>query len=136
MKNKNIRELKLDPKLDKYVLYIESETELKDGKRTVGTQKQTIKQIWDKDQIGLIKQQIEEQKRQAEEQIASVDKKLEQHGKISVRERQQLKEFYEKLQKGQKLQKIEELEKQKETLNQSLEKIKKDLKEIDDAIKE
>ena len=132
--SKDIRELKYEPKLDKYVLYIESETELKEGKKTVGTQTQTIKQIWDKDQIETIKNQVLEQKKQVEAQIRSIDNQLEVQGKINTRERQQLKEFYEKLQKAQKLQKIEQLEKQKEDIKKSLDKINKDLKEIDDAI--
>jgi phage shock protein A len=132
--SKDIRELKYEPKLDKYVLYIESETELKEGKKTVGTQTQTIKQIWDKDQIETIKNQVLEQKKQVEAQIRSIDNQLEVQGKINTRERQQLKEFYEKLQKAQKLQKIEQLEKQKEEIKKSLDKINKDLKEIDDAI--
>jgi phage shock protein A len=132
--SKDIRELKYEPKLDKYVLYIESETELKEGKKTVGTQTQTIKQIWDKDQIETIKNQVLEQKKQVEAQIRSIDNQLELQGKINTRERQQLKEFYEKLQKAQKLQKIEQLEKQKEDIKRSLDKINKDLKEIDDAI--
>ena len=132
--SKDIRELKYEPKLDKYVLYIESETELKEGKKTVGTQTQTIKQIWDKDQIETIKNQVLEQKKQVEAQIRSIDNQLEVQGKINTRERQQLKEFYEKLQKAQKLQKIEQLEKQKDDIKRSLDKINKDLKEIDDAI--
>jgi len=132
--SKDIRELKYEPKLDKYVLYIESETELKEGKKTVGTQTQTIKQIWDKDQIETIKNQVLEQKKQVEAQIRSIDNQLEVQGKINTRERQQLKEFYEKLQKAQKLQKIEQLEKQKDEIKRSLDKINKDLKEIDDAI--
>lgn len=132
--SKDIRELKYEPKLDKYVLYIESETELKEGKKTVGTQTQTIKQIWDKDQIETIKNQVLEQKKQVEAQIRSIDNQLELQGKINTRERQQLKEFYEKLQKAQKLQKIEQLEKQKDDIKKSLDKINKDLKEIDDAI--
>ena len=132
--SKDIRELKYEPKLDKYVLYIESETELKEGKKTVGTQIQTIKQIWDKDQIETIKNQVLEQKKQVEAQIKSIDNQLELQGKINTRERQQLKEFYEKLQKAQKLQKIEQLEKQKDDIKKSLDKINKDLKEIDDAI--
>jgi chromosome segregation ATPase len=130
----DIRELKYDKKLDKYVLFIENSVDLKEGKRTVGTQTKITKQIWDKDQIGVIKQQVEDQKDQVEDQIESIDRQLTKQGKISVRERQQLKEFYDKLQKAQKLQKIEQLENQKKEIKKSLEKIKKDLKEINDVI--
>jgi hypothetical protein len=130
-----MRNLKYDKESEKYILLVEEETKLMSGKKEVGTQQTKIKQIWDKDQLPVILEQITAQEQQAIKNLNSLKAKLKEIGLIKTRERQVLKEFLAKFEKAQKIQQIEQIEQQIKDVQIAIDKITKDKKELQDAIK-
>jgi peptidoglycan hydrolase CwlO-like protein len=130
-----IRTLEYDKNLDKYVLYIESETDLEHEGKKVGRQTNILKQVWDKDQIGLILKQVENQEDDVNSKISTFKAQISKIGQMTTRERQVIKTFAENLAKAQKLQQIEKIEEDIKNHETALKKILKDKKEIQNAIK-
>jgi DNA repair exonuclease SbcCD ATPase subunit len=127
------RNFKYDAQLSKYVLNIESDVPLMDGKKVVGHQYQTFKQEWDPEQLSVLINQMNEQETTYKKQLAEQEKQLKEV-QMTDREKQTIKVFAENLKKAQNLQKIEQIETAIKNLKDAIVKIKQDKKELEDAI--
>lgn len=127
------RNFKYDAQLNKYVLDIESDVPLMDGKKVVGHQYQTFKQEWNPEQLSVLINQMNEQETTYKKQLAEQEKQLKEV-QMTDREKQMIKVFAENLKKAQNLQKIEQTETAIKNLKDAIVKIKKDKKELEDAI--
>lgn len=127
------RNFKYDAQLNKYVLDIESDVPLMDGKKVVGHQYQTFKQEWNPEQLSVLINQMNEQEITYKKQLAEQEKQLKEV-QMTDREKQMIKVFAENLKKAQNLQKIEQTETAIKNLKDAIVKIKKDKKELEDAI--
>ena len=135
MVNKEKRTLEYDKDLDKYVLFVENTTDIKSGPRVVGKQTHTIKQVWDKNQINLIRSQVTEQKMTLENQLRTAQVQLKQLPRITDRERTRILKVLQDQEKAVNLKKIIQLEEQANNIKQAIKKVNKDLKEIENAVK-
>lgn len=127
------RNFKYDAQLGKYVLNIESDVPLMDGKKVVGHQYETFKQEWDPEQLSVLINQMNEQETTYKKQLDEQEKQLKKV-QMTEREKQMIKVFAENLKKAQNLQKIEQTETAIKNLKDAIVKIKKDKKELEDAI--
>lgn len=127
------RTFEYDKNIDKYVLLVENELQLLDGKKTVGHQYQTIKQVWNKDALPVMLEQLKQQKTETETVITNTKKQLEKIN-LSDREKQKIKVFAENLKKAQNLQTITQYEETLSNHQSALSKINKDIEEIENAI--
>lgn len=127
------RTFEYDKNIDKYVLSVENELQLLDGKKIVGHQYQTIKQVWNKDALPVMLEQLKQQKTETETVITNTKKQLEKIN-LSDREKQKIKVFAENLKKAQNLQTITQYEETLSNHQTALSKINKDIEEIENAI--
>ena len=125
------RSLVFDENTQKYVLEIVTEDELKSEDKTVGSQISTIKQVYDKDQLELIKSNIQQQKEDFEKKKKQTEIQLKNLPKFTEREENQIKEFSDKLQKVRDYTQRKQLEDALKSADSILEKINKDLSELD-----
>ena len=133
-KQTNTRSLEWDANLEKYVLVIQNAGPIEHEGKEVGTQVNTIRQVWDKESIELVRSQILDQQKQHLDKLKKVESEINALPKFKDREIDKLKIFRENMKKVADINKLEQLQEAKASGEKMLKKIENDLKELNDAI--
>ncbi len=114
-------------------IIVESDNEIplkdKEGKE-IGKQMTKVRQEWDTDAFNEMKEQIEAQKKDTEEKIEVMKKELKALPRFNERQLQNLVKFKENFERVQSLHKKEQTEVNLKAHTEGLERINKDLEEL------
>ena len=127
----NIKKFQYNKEKDKYILEIENDITNAEGK-VIGRRKWSDE--IEKDHIKDVLELLKQQKETIEKGIKKSEEELKQLPKMTKQERDNIRVFSQKVAKVQQLARIEKVESEKESQLVGLNKISKDIEELENAI--